>query len=87
SFMLSHWAPGRYTALLVGLDDGFRDQGAYKQILFHAVQRGNKLGATVVNLAFTAELEKRKLGAVKRARRVLLAADDDFSARAMMSMG
>jgi hypothetical protein len=87
AFMLSHPRRQRYCALVVGVDDALRERGAYKQVLFQTVERANELGAKKLNLAFTAELEKRKLGAQGRDTRAYLCSDDDFSAQVMMNLG
>lgn len=62
--MFSFVGRGLYSALIVGLDDDWlRSQNTYKQILYLTVQRAHELGCEVLDLAYTAELEKKKVGA------------------------
>jgi 7-keto-8-aminopelargonate synthetase-like enzyme/predicted N-acyltransferase len=53
-----------YNALAVGLNYEYvRTHNTYKQILFQSVLRAQALGCKNLDLAFTAELEKKKVGA------------------------
>ncbi|WP_372364447.1 aminotransferase class I/II-fold pyridoxal phosphate-dependent enzyme [Candidatus Uabimicrobium sp. HlEnr_7] len=53
-----------YSALIVGLDYQYLySHKIYKQILYQTVQRASELGCTSLDLAYTAELEKKKVGA------------------------
>ena len=53
-----------YNALIVGLDYRYvRSHNSYKQILFQTVQRAKQYGCETLDLAYTAVLEKKKLGA------------------------
>ncbi len=62
--MFSHINQDVYNALIVGLDyDYVYSHNTYKQILYQTVQRANKLRCSKIDLAFTAEMEKKKLGA------------------------
>lgn len=62
--LISQIIDGVYHAQLVGLDyRNSREYGAYKQILFQCVKRANSLGCTSIDLAYTAEMEKKKVGA------------------------
>ena len=62
--MFSFVNDDQYNAMLVGLDyDYVRTQNTYKQILFQTVLRARELGCESVDLAFTAEMEKKKVGA------------------------
>ena len=50
--------------MIVGIDYQFNQSfGVYKQALYQTVQRANQLGASRLDLAFTAELVKKKVGA------------------------
>jgi 7-keto-8-aminopelargonate synthetase-like enzyme len=61
AFMLSHKNGGRYTALIVGLDYSLvRSHGIYKQILYRTVWRAWELGCQKLDLAYTAEMIKRR---------------------------
>ncbi|MCB0676742.1 MAG: aminotransferase class I/II-fold pyridoxal phosphate-dependent enzyme [Saprospiraceae bacterium] len=62
--MFSHRREENYHALVVGLDYEFvRTHNTYKQILYRTVWRARELGCSHLDLAFTAELEKKKIGA------------------------
>ena len=53
-----------YDALIVGLDYEYvYEYNCYKQILFQTVIRAKNLGCKKLDLGFSAELEKKKLGA------------------------
>ena len=62
--MFSFVGNGIYSALIIGLDSTFqRSHNTYKQALYQTVQRARQVGANVLDLAYTAELEKKKVGA------------------------
>lgn len=62
--MYSHIAGSTCAALIVGLDDAFiRSHNTYKQALYQTVQRAWARSCERVDLAFTATLEKKKVGA------------------------
>ncbi len=62
--MFSFLNHGVYNALLVGLDyEHLWQHNIYKQILFQSVLRAKELNCNSVDLAYTAELEKKKVGA------------------------
>lgn len=62
--MLSHVDSNNYNALMVGLNYEYvYEYNCYKQILFQTVLRAKYLGCKKLDLAFTAELEKKKIGA------------------------
>lgn len=62
--LFSHKRGENYHALIVGLDyDYVHSHNTYKQILYRSVWRAWELGCTHLDLAFTAELEKKKIGA------------------------
>ena len=62
--LFSHKNGPMYNALLVGLNYEFvREHNTYKQILYQAVVRAKSLGCKNLDLAFTAEMEKKKVGA------------------------
>jgi len=65
--MFSHFQGEVYTAGIVGLDYRYLESHkVYKQILYRTVVRARELGASYLQLGFTAGLEKRKVGALKR---------------------
>ncbi|MCA9705414.1 MAG: aminotransferase class I/II-fold pyridoxal phosphate-dependent enzyme [Myxococcales bacterium] len=85
--LLSHRTQDLYSALVVGLDDEhLHEHKTYKQILFQCVERARALGATRMNLAFTAELEKKKLGARPQPTCAFVQMDDDYAAVVMESL-
>lgn len=89
AFMLSHFRRGHYLALIVGLDytlDAKRAPSPYKQALYQTVQRANQVGALSLDLACTADREKKRLGAVPKQIRAFLCADDDYSAKVMANL-
>jgi len=62
--MFSYVNEKNYNALLVGLDYQYvRSHGTYKQILYQTLVRARALNCDSLDLAYTAELEKKKLGA------------------------
>ncbi|EAY30298.1 bifunctional aminotransferase class I/II-fold pyridoxal phosphate-dependent enzyme/GNAT family N-acetyltransferase [Microscilla marina] len=62
--LFSYRNGSRYNALAVGLNYEYvRTHNTYKQILYQSVLRANALGCITLDLAFTAELEKKKVGA------------------------
>ncbi len=62
--MFSYLEKKQYQAMIVGLDyDYVRSHHTYKQMLYHTVMRARALSSTHLDLAFTAELEKKKVGA------------------------
>lgn len=53
-----------YYAQLVGLDYNYaREKSIYKQLLYQTVLRSKMLGCKSLDLAYTAEMEKKKVGA------------------------
>lgn len=63
--MISQIIDGSYHAQLVGLDYNFViANGTYKQLLYQAVKRAKQLNCTHVDMAYTAEMEKKKVGAL-----------------------
>ena len=76
-----------YNAMIVGLDyDQIRTHGAYKQILFQAVERAKALGCTTLDLAYTAELVKKKLGARLQPVRAFVQSTEHFSHQTLEAM-
>lgn len=62
--MFSHFEGRTYHAMFVGLDYAFVDShNVYKQVLYQTTMRARALDATRLDLAFTAKLAKRKIGA------------------------
>jgi len=62
--MMSQIIDNIYNAQLVGLDYNYaREYGCYKQILYQTVKRAKYLGCEKIDLAYTADMEKKKVGA------------------------
>ena len=62
--MFSHKTAINYNALIIGLNyDYVRTHNTYKQMLYQTVMRAKEIGCQKVDLAYTAELEKKKVGA------------------------
>ena len=62
--LANHIGNKTYSALLVGLDyDYVYSHNSYKQILFQALLRAKELACTKLDLAFTAGMIKKKIGA------------------------
>lgn len=76
-----------YNAMLVGLDyDHVLSHGTYKQILFQSVERAKELGCTTLDLAYTAELVKKKLGAKLQKVRAFVQSTEHFSHQTLEAM-
>ena len=62
--MFSHISDRVYFALIVGLDDRYvRSHGTYKQILYQTVWRAWECDCRMLDLAYTADQVKKKVGA------------------------
>ncbi len=57
----------RYTPLLIGLNYDFnQDFGIYRQLLYQSIVRSRELNYDIVDFGFSADIEKRKLGVVRK---------------------
>ncbi|MEN0004791.1 MAG: bifunctional aminotransferase class I/II-fold pyridoxal phosphate-dependent enzyme/GNAT family N-acetyltransferase [Bacteroidota bacterium] len=62
--MFSYKFETDYNALIIGLNYEYvRSHNTYKQMLYQTVLRAKAIGCEQVDLAYTAELEKKKVGA------------------------
>lgn len=78
--MFSFLSATVYNALIVGLDDRYiRSHGTYKQILYHTVWRAWECGCRTLDLAFTADQVKKKVGATPHRNVGYLQINDHFS--------
>jgi len=78
--LVSHLRGTLCTALLVGFDRAHVDShNIYKVGLLHMVERARSRGATSINLAYTAELVKKKLGARPRPTAAFVMLDDTYA--------
>jgi 7-keto-8-aminopelargonate synthetase-like enzyme len=85
--MLSHLRDGRYTALLVGFEEALvQSHAIYKASLFCTVERAQALGARSVNLAFTADIVKRKVGARPVPTCCFALVDDTYAANVLLNI-
>ncbi|MGB0524857.1 MAG: aminotransferase class I/II-fold pyridoxal phosphate-dependent enzyme [Flammeovirgaceae bacterium] len=85
--MISQRNHQTYSALIVGLDyDYVRTHNTYKQALYQTVMRGKALGCNVVDLAFTAGLEKKKVGAKAQKVCAFVQAMEHYSMAVLESM-
>lgn len=76
-----------YNAMIVGLDYRFvREHGTYKQTLFQSVERVKAVGCTTLDLAYTAELVKKKLGAQLQQVRAFVQSTEHFNHQVLESM-
>ncbi len=86
--MFSHKREKNYHALIVGLDyDYVRTYNTYKQMLYRTVWRAWDLDCTHLDLAFTAELEKKKIGARPFPTCIYVQSMDHFNSALISSMG
>ena len=85
--MFSHFEGGAYHAMFVGLDYDFvSSHNIYKQILYQTAMRAHALAATRLDLAFTARLAKRKIGAQAQPTYAFVRLSDHFNASILESM-
>ena len=76
-----------YAALMVGLDYTYvRSHNSYKQALYQTAQRAKALGCTNLDLAFTAGLEKKKIGARPQQVCAYIQAQEHYSYAVLDSM-
>ncbi|WP_215224105.1 bifunctional aminotransferase class I/II-fold pyridoxal phosphate-dependent enzyme/GNAT family N-acetyltransferase [Echinicola shivajiensis] len=76
-----------YNALIVGLDYSLvREHNTYKQILYQTVLRAKSLGCEKVDLAYTAEMEKKKVGAITEPTFAFTMAMEHYSHAIMESL-
>lgn len=85
--MFSYAGSEEYTALIVGLDyDYVRSHNTYKQILFQTVERSQAIGCSSIDLAFTANSVKKKVGATKVKARAYVQILDHFNMSVISNM-
>ncbi len=78
--MFSYVGGGLYGALIVGLDGAVqRSHNTYKQALYRTVMRARQLDCDRLDLAYTAELEKKKVGARPHATCAFVQTEDLFN--------
>ena len=85
--MFSHHNAQMYNAMIVGLDYEYvRTHNVYKQILFRTVLRAQQLDCLTLDMAYTAELEKKKLGARTVPTCAFVRAMDHYQDAVLMAM-
>jgi 7-keto-8-aminopelargonate synthetase-like enzyme/predicted N-acyltransferase len=85
--MWSHAGKERYNALIIGLDyEAVASHDVYKQMLYRTVIRARELGARTIDLAFTAVLAKKKVGARPHPRCAYVQIADHYSEVLMDAM-
>lgn len=85
--LVSHQRDRRCTALLVGFCRAHvASHNVYKVALLHMVERARARGATSLNLAYTAELVKKKLGARPRPTAAFVMLDDTYAASVLETL-
>ena len=86
--MFSHISAQVYFALIVGLDDRYvRSHGAYKQILYQTVWRAWECGCHTLDLAYTADQVKKKVGAKPHKTVGYIQLTDHFNQALLSSLG
>ena len=76
-----------YNAMLVGLDYNYvKTHNTYKQILFQSLERAQQVGCEVLDLAYTAELTKKKLGAKLQQVRAFVQSTEHFNHQILDAM-
>ena len=85
--MFSFRSPATYHALMVGLDDRYvRSHGTYKQMLYQTLWRAWECGCLSLDLAFTADQVKKKIGARPHKAFGYLQVNDHFPQALLASM-
>jgi len=80
AFLLSHKNAEHYSALIVGLNYDFvASHGTYKQILYRSVWRAWEMGCTKLDLAYTADRIKKKVGAKQLQVTAFVQSTDHFN--------
>jgi len=85
--MWSHAGKVRYNALIIGLDyEAVASHDVYKQMLYRTVLRARELGCRTIDLAYTAVLAKKKVGARPHPRCAYVQIADHYSQALMDAM-
>jgi hypothetical protein len=80
--------PHAYCPMIMGMDyDYVFTHKVYKQSLFQMVKRGRDLNLPQINLGFSADLEKRKVGAKQIAKSFYIQNLDNFKLELLEIMG
>jgi hypothetical protein len=78
--------PQHYSPMILGMDYQFLDSHKiYKQAVYQVVLRGRELGARRIYLGFSADLEKRKVGAKQVAKVAFVQSKDNFNSEVIES--
>lgn len=85
--MFSFINQDNYHALIVGLDYGsLYEHNIYKQILYQTVLRAKSLNCKALDLAYTAEMEKKKVGATVNPNYAYVRSSEHLSAAILDSL-
>lgn len=85
--LFSHIHMETYNAMIVGLDYNYvKDHNTYKQIMYQGLLRAKELGCTTLDLAYTAELAKKKLGAQIEEVRAYVQATEHYNYQILDAM-
>jgi hypothetical protein len=83
---IAHRSPRSYQGVLVGIDYRFSAYKVYKQVLYQVVMRAKALDKEILHLGVTANIEKKKLGAVQYPKVAYLQTDDHYQLEWLESM-
>jgi 7-keto-8-aminopelargonate synthetase-like enzyme len=80
SIMGCHKSANHYTTVVIGMDYDFvYTYGVYRQSLYQGLKRARQLGYEKVYMGFSADFEKKKLGAIQIPRASYVQAKDNFN--------
>lgn len=84
------WAfvqPGHYSPMILGMDYSFsKEFKIYKQTLYQVVKRARSLGIEKVYLGLSADIEKKKFGAVAQRKTAYVQAQDHYNLDTLETM-
>ncbi len=86
--VFSYRSGDTYSAMFVGIDKAHNNEkfSIYRQVLYQVVKRANESGCVVVNLGFSAAIEKKKVGAHVLKTVAYMQSEDHFNASVIESM-
>lgn len=85
--VFSFIAGDSYIPVIIGMDYACNeDYKVYKQALYQMVMRGKKLGKKTIKLGFSANFEKKKVGASSHQTYAFMQTKDNYNAQALATM-